>query len=136
MPRYMLDTDICSHVMKRSNAGVLRRLARTPINDVAISVVTKSELLFGVEMSARRAHDEAAADSFLRHVAVLDFPDDAAAHYADIRAHLTRRGELIGANDLFIAAHARCLDLVLVTNKTREFGRVRKLKVENWADAG
>jgi tRNA(fMet)-specific endonuclease VapC len=135
MPRYMLDTDTCSYVMKRSNEAVLRRLARTPINDVAISVITKSELLFGVEMSPRRPHDETAAEAFLRHVAVLDLPDGAAAHYADIRAHLTKRGELIGANDLFIAAHARCLDLVLVTNNTREFGRVRKLKIENWAGA-
>jgi tRNA(fMet)-specific endonuclease VapC len=63
---------------------------------------------------------------------VLDFPDEAAAHYAEVRADQKIRGEMIGANDLFIAAHARCLGLVLVTNNTREFDRVRGLAVENW----
>jgi tRNA(fMet)-specific endonuclease VapC len=62
----------------------------------------------------------------------VDFADDAAVHYAEIRAHLKRRGAMIGANDLFIAAHARALGLTLVTNNTAEFARVSKLSVENW----
>ena len=57
----------------------------------------------------------------------------AAEHYADIRAALKRRGELIGANDLFIAAHARCLGLTLITNNTQEFSRAEGLALENWA---
>jgi tRNA(fMet)-specific endonuclease VapC len=61
----------------------------------------------------------------------VDFADDAALHYAEIRADLKRRGT-IGANDLFIAAHARALGLTLVTNNTVEFERVSKLKLENW----
>ncbi len=63
---------------------------------------------------------------------VLDFPEGAAEDYADIRAHLRKRGAMIGANDLFIAAHARSLDLTLVTNNSEEFSRVTGLKVENW----
>lgn len=132
MPRYMLDTDTCSYILKRSNQAVLRRLQAVPIDDVCISVITKSELLFGVEMSPRRDQDSAAVDAFLRHLAILEFAEDAAAHYAEIRARLARRGEMIGGNDLFIAAHARCLDLILVTNNTREFSRVERLVVENW----
>jgi tRNA(fMet)-specific endonuclease VapC len=132
MPRYMLDTDICSFILKRSNEAVLRRLRAVPVNDVCISVVTKSELLYGVELSPRGAQDGVAVDAFLRHVAVLDFPEEAAAHYAEIRAGLKKRGEMIGANDLFIAAHARCIGLILVTNNTREFGRVDRLSIENW----
>lgn len=131
-PRYMLDTDTCSYIMKRSNDAVLKRLKKVPVNEVCISVVTKSELLFGVEVSPRRQQDEAALATFLAYVQVLDFPDRAAVHYATIRAELKRTGTMIGANDLFIAAHARAFDLTLVTNNTREFGRVRNLTIENW----
>jgi tRNA(fMet)-specific endonuclease VapC len=63
----------------------------------------------------------------------LDFPGQAPRDYAKIRADLKRRGAMIGANDLFIAAHARSLGLTLVTNNTREFGRVPHLTLENWA---
>jgi tRNA(fMet)-specific endonuclease VapC len=132
MPRFMLDTDTCSFILKRSNEAVLRRLQAVPISDICISVITKAELLLGVELSPRRLQDSAAVEAFLRHAMVLDFPDQAAAHYAEIRADLKIRGKMIGANDLFIAAHARCVGVVLVTNNMREFGRVRGLAVENW----
>ena len=135
MPRYMLDTDICSFILKRSNEAVLRRLQAVPVGDVCISVITKSELLYGVEISPRRDQDEFAVQAFLRHVAVLDLPEEAAIDYAEIRAELRRRGEMIGANDLFIAAHARCNGLILVTNNIREFGRVERLEIENWTQA-
>jgi len=132
MPRYMLDTDTCSYVMRRANEAVLERLAKVPVSDVCISVITKSELLYGVEVSPKRKQDEAALDAFLRYVEVLDFPDEASLHYAQIRADLKKRGAMIGANDLLIAAHARSLGLVLITNNTREFRRVRNLSIANW----
>ena len=132
MARYMLDTDTCSYVMKRSNDVVLTRLQDVPVSDVCISVITKSELLFGVELSPRRGQDEVALNAFLGYVEVLDFPDKAASDYAKIRADLKTRGTMIGANDLFIAAHARSLGLTLVTNNTDEFRRVQNLTIENW----
>ncbi|HEX3945243.1 MAG TPA: type II toxin-antitoxin system VapC family toxin [Rhizomicrobium sp.] len=89
---------------------------RRGLDDIAVSVVTKAELLYGVDISPRPKMDEAAVAAFLAHVAVLDFPDAAARHYAGIRGHLKRKGyfaantlsraSMIGANDLFIAAHA------------------------------
>jgi tRNA(fMet)-specific endonuclease VapC len=137
MPRYMLDTDTCSYIMRRSHDALLKRLAKVPVSDVCISVITKSELLFGVEVSPKRKQDEAALAAFLRYVEVLDFPDEASLHYAKIRANLKDRGSKIklGANDLFIAAHARSLGLTLVTNNTREFKRVRGLSLDNWTTA-
>ena len=132
MPRYMLDTDTCSYVMKRSNDKVLKRLQRTPVSDVCISVITKSELLFGVEVSPRRQQDELALTAFLGYVEVLDFPDTASSHDAKIRADLKMRGARCGANDLFIAAHARSVGLTLVTNNSREFGRIPHLVAQNW----
>jgi tRNA(fMet)-specific endonuclease VapC len=133
MAVFMLDTDISSYVMKRSNDAVLRRLQKVPVGDICISVITKSELMYGVEVSPRRTQDLAALDAYLRHVEVLEYPDEAALHYAQIRAAIKASGTMIGANDLFIAAHARYLGLTLVTNNTREFGRVQSLRIENWA---
>ncbi len=130
---FMLDTDISSYVMKRSDQMVLKRLQRVQVGEVGISSFTKSELEYGVEVSPRRPQDRAALDEYLRYVEVLDYPGDAAGHYAQIRGDLKARGAMIGANDLFIAAHARCLGMTLVTNNTREFGRVTGLKVENWS---
>ena len=132
MPRYMLDTDTCSYVMKRSHPLVLKRLQALPLSDVCMSVVTKAELLYGVEVSPKRAQDAAALVAFLPYVEVLDLDEDAAVHYAEIRADLKKRGAMIGANDLFIAAHARALGLTLVTNNTAEFERVNGLDIENW----
>jgi tRNA(fMet)-specific endonuclease VapC len=132
MPRYMLDTDICSFILKRSNEVVLSRLRAVPPSDVSISVITQSELLYGVELSPRRDQDAAAVAAFLRHVAVLELSEAAAPHYAEIRAALRKSGKMIGANDLFIAAHARSIGAILVTNNTREFGRVGLLAIENW----
>jgi tRNA(fMet)-specific endonuclease VapC len=128
----MLDTDTCSYIMKRSNDAVLKRLRKVPVADVCMSAITKAELMYGVEVSPRRAKDAAALTALLPYVAILDFPDVAASDYAKIRADLKKSGTMIGANDLLIAAHARNLGLVLVTNNTREFGRVQGLKLENW----
>ena len=132
MARYMLDTDTCSYIMKRSSEAVLKRLRAVAVSDVCISVITKSELLYGVEVSPRRTQDATALDAFLPHVEVLEIRDEAAPHYAAIRADLKRRGQMIGANDLFIAAHARSLALTLVTNNTAEFGGVKGLTLDNW----
>lgn len=134
MPRYMLDTDTCSYIMKRSHPMVLKRLQSVPVGEVCMSVITKAELLYGVEVSPRRSQDAAALAAFLPYVEALNFSDDAALRYAETRADLKKRGALIGANDLFIAAHARALDLTLVTNNTAEFERVRGLAIENWAN--
>lgn len=133
MPRYMLDTDISSFIMNRSSMNALRRLEATAVGDVCVSAITRSELMYGVEVSPRRQKDQKALEIFLRHIDVLDYPSNAALDYAKIRAALKLSGTMIGANDLLIAAHARCLGLTLVTNNMREFKRVQGLTVENWS---
>lgn len=132
MLRYMLDSDTASYVMKKNVPSVLKRLERVPVGDLCISAISHSELTYGAEVSPAPQRDQARLELFLKHLSVLDYPGDAAAHYAEIRAFLKKRGTIIGANDLFIAAHARCKGLVLVTNNTREFGRVPNLQIENW----
>jgi tRNA(fMet)-specific endonuclease VapC len=132
MLRYMLDSDTASYVMKKNVPSVLKRLDRVPVGDVCISAITQSELAFGTEASPVPLRDRERLNLLLRHLSVLDYPTGAAAHYAEIRTFLKKRGTIIGANDLFIAAHARCEGLILVTNNTREFGRVPGLQIENW----
>ncbi len=131
MPRFMLDTDTCSHIMKR-DAAVIDHLQSVPVSDVCMSVVTRAELMYGVEVSPKRSQDLAALAALLRYVDTAALHEEAAVHYADIRADLKRRGTLVGANDLFIAAHARAMGLTLVTNNVKEFKRVKDLSIANW----
>ncbi len=81
--RYMLDTDVCSYIMKRSNPEVLKRLRTLPVSAVCMSIISRAELLYGVQVSPRRSQDAAALAAFLPYVEALDFGDDAARHYAE-----------------------------------------------------
>lgn len=134
MLRYMLDTDTCSYIMKAASRRLDQRLAEAGVEAVCISVLAKAELLFGVAVSPRPSRDRESLDQLLAYTQVLDLPEAAAEHYAEIRADLQRKGKPIGANDLLLAAHARCLGLTLVTNNAREFSRVPGLAVENWVE--
>ena len=130
----MLDTDTASYFMKRSHPQVIARFGGLASSSVCISVISKCELLFGVEISPRQEKDRKALGDLLSSVAVLSYSEDAAAHYALIRAYLKNKGTPIGPNDLLIAAHARSLGLTLVSNNTREFSRVDGLLLETWAE--
>ena len=129
---YLLDTDTCAFILRRSSPVLLERMQSVPIRQQAVSTITVAELLYGVQVSSRRKANQAAVDLLMRHLAVLDWPREAAEHYADIRADLKKRGQLIGSNDLLIAAHVRCIDATVVTNNVKDFGRVKGLRVENW----
>jgi tRNA(fMet)-specific endonuclease VapC len=132
MTLYLLDTDICSYVMKRSHEKLIEKLRVIPLEEIAISVITEAELLYELQISPKPKLVRASFDAFIKHVSVREWTSAAAQHYAEIRANLHKRGQLIGANDLMIAAHASSLQAILVTNNQREFGRVRGLAVENW----
>jgi len=132
MSLYMLDTDTCAFIMRGPSEKLARRMQRVPLAEQAISVVTLAELLYGVRVSEKARQNREALDAFVKHVSVWDWTEGAAEHYAEIRSHLRKKGQMIGANDLMIAAHARHAAAVLVTNNEREFRRVPALKVENW----
>jgi tRNA(fMet)-specific endonuclease VapC len=129
---YMLDTDTCAFILRRSSPTLLQRIQQVPLQAQVISVVTLAELLYGVQASSRKKANRMAVDALVRHLTVIDWSRDAAENYAQIRADLKQRGQLIGSNDLLIAAHARSLGAVVVTNNVKDFGRVKGLKVENW----
>ena len=133
MKRYLLDTDISSYVIRSRPARVRERFQRLGTGQLAVSAITEAELLYGARRAGARAGVRADVEDFLRRLEVFDWNHQAAGHYADIRAQLERNGKLIGNMDLLIAAHARCLGAVLVTNNERHFRRVPHLTVENWA---
>ena len=76
MPLYMIDTDISSYIMKRFSRPVLEKLQAVPVSDLCISAITKSELMFGMEISPRRQKDQASLDEYLQYVEVLDYPGE------------------------------------------------------------
>ena len=130
--KYMLDTNICIHVIKNKPASVLARFQQYAPQDMCISSITLAELEYGVEKSSFPDKNKAALTLFLSGITVLPFDDAAAMEYGRIRADLEQKGTPIGPNDMLIAAHAKSLRLPIITNNTREFDRVDDLKVENW----
>lgn len=128
----MLDTNLCIRVLRDRPAWVRERFnAEAP--GLCISTVTLAELLVGAEKSARAAENRRAVENFAARLEVLPFDAEAAAHYADIRASLERRGQVIGPYDLIIAGHARSRGLVVVTGNLEEFTRVAGLRSEDWS---
>ena len=129
---YMLDADTCGFILRRSSPTLLDRIQAVPLQQQTVSVITLAELLYGVQVSSRKKANRAAVDALVRHLTLMDWPREAAEHYAEIRADLKRKGRLIGSNDLLIGAHARSLGAVVVTNNVKDFGRVKGLEVQNW----
>ena len=134
-PSYMLDTNVCIHIRKQRPAEILARFRTLKPGQAVISIITYGELRFGAERSTAREHFLAALESFITLVPAQPLPQSAGAQYGSIRSTLARRGEIIGNNDLWIAAHACAANLVLVTSNENEFRRVPGLVVENWTDA-
>ena len=132
--KYMLDTNICIAIIKNCPLEVRERLSVTEIGEVAISSIVLAQLYYGVELSCKKKENLDALEEFLKYITVLDWPEQAASQYGIIRAYLRKKGIPIGANDLLIAAHATALDIILVSDNTKEFTRVPKLRLENWIE--
>src|SRR4029077_16701190 len=131
--RFLLDTNICIYIRRKEPEKVLRRFQTLREGEAVLSVITFGELVYGAEKSARRARALELLRELARVLPVMGLPEAAAEAYGTMRAELERKGQMIGNNDLWIAAHAKAAGLTLVTNNEREFRRVRGLKVENWA---
>jgi tRNA(fMet)-specific endonuclease VapC len=132
-PRYLLDTNICIYIRQKKPEEVLRRFEKLRPGEAALSVITYGELLYGAAKSQQRLAALERLRELIHFLPALPLPETAADAYGRIRAELESKGEMIGNNDLWIAAHAVAAGLTLVTNNEREFRRVRGLKVRNWA---
>lgn len=130
--RYLIDTNICIYLINAKPRAVAERFGQLNIDEVAISEITVSELQFGVTKSQHHNKNQERLAHFLRPFTVLPYQAPASHAYAQLRADLERRGQVIGALDMLIAAQAIAEDLILVTNNTNEFQRIVGLKLENW----
>ena len=128
---YLLDTNILSYLIREPQGIIYQKLKILAENEISTSIIVASELRYG---AARResAQLTAKVDDLLSCLTVLPLGVEVDQHYAEIRSLLEQQGQIIGGNDLWIAAHARALDLILVSNNIKEFQRVPKLKLENW----
>lgn len=134
MLRYMLDTNICIYTIK-NNPAIVREKFQQHQHHLCISSIVLSELLYGAEKSDTPTKSLALIESLAARLEVLDFDENAAAHSAEIRAELAKKGTPIGHYDVLIAGYARSRGLVLVSNNLREFERVGGLRLENWVVA-
>jgi tRNA(fMet)-specific endonuclease VapC len=128
----LLDTNTCIYLIRRRPKEALQRFERFEVGEVGVSVITISELRYGVEKSTRPEQNLRALQQFLLPLEVLDFGLEATVSYGRVRASLEERGTPIGPLDTLIAAHALSLGATLVTNNTREFERVSGLQIEDW----
>ncbi|QCI29127.1 type II toxin-antitoxin system VapC family toxin [Caminibacter pacificus] len=125
---YMLDTNICSYIIK----GFIPK-SKLENKNIIISSIVASELLYGAKKKNSKKLIKI-VDLFLNNFEIVDFNIKAAKEYSKIRVELEKQGLIIGAYDLQIAAHAKSLNAVLVTNNTKEFGRIKGLKLQNWLE--
>lgn len=130
---YMLDTNICIYILKEHPLKVKHKFVE--VENICISSVTYGELCFGIENGAADMQKERwnQLDLFTQCLEIESWDDSAARCYGSIRSLLKKQGNLIGNNDLLIAAHASSRQAVLVTNNMKEFERVPNLLLENWS---
>ena len=133
MPRYMLDTNVIIHLRQRRSPAMTARVASLPPGEAVMSVISYGDLRNGAEKSRDRAARLATLEAMRAIVAVEQLSLKAGAEYGEIRSYLERRGEIIGPNDLWIAAHARSGGFTLITSNKREFQRVPGLQVADWS---
>ena len=131
MTRYMLDTDTCIYLINRRD-GLLQTTFERHAEAICISAIAHAELRYGVEHSSRAERNRHELAEFLNDLDVVSFDQAAGTYYGELRETLTREGTPIGGNGLLIAAHARSIPAVLVTNNEKEFRRVPGLETENW----
>lgn len=132
MTRYLLDTNICIYLIKKHPPEVLARFQQIQLKQLHIPTITLFELYYGIEKNNSQQRNLAALENFIAPLTIVDFTLDAAKKAAKIRNNLQKQGTPIGAYDIQIAAIAISLNMTLLTNNTREFERVKGLKLENW----
>jgi len=130
---HLLDTCICIFLIRNKSKKMQSRFDSFQVGDLLVSAITEAELRFGADKSADPARNHRQLDQFFLTLPVLPFDRSSAVEYGDIRMTLERAGTPIGPLDLLIAAHARALQLTLVTNNLKEFSRVPNLKVADWS---
>jgi tRNA(fMet)-specific endonuclease VapC len=131
--KYLLDTNICIYLIKQRPPKVLNHFKAHTVGDIGISSITLAELRCGVSKSRHIEKNRQALDEFILPLEIADFDEKAAREYGTVRAGLERAGKPAGSMDMLIGAHAFALGATLVTNNTKEFKRIKNLKIVDWS---
>jgi tRNA(fMet)-specific endonuclease VapC len=129
---YFLDTDICIEYMRRGAPSLAEKLLLCVPSNIKLPSVVVAELIYGAKKSLKREQTSSQLKTFLKPLEIVPFDERAAECYGDIRVSLELEGNIIGGNDMMIAAIVSSRDSILVTRNTREFSRVKSLRIENW----
>ena len=129
---YSLDADTCIDAIHGRYPRVMQRILAATPGALCVPALAKGELLLGLQLGSQPHRERGPLEALLRHLRVLPFDDRSAEYYAIIRADLQRKGRMIDANDLVIAATAIAHKTVLVTHNTRDFSRIPGLLLEDW----
>ena len=128
----LLDTNTCIYYLNRSSDKLIENLKKYSPSELKLSSITVAELFYGAEKSKALKKNTAVVERFISAFEILPFDDTCCRAYANIRGSLEKSGTPIGPMDLLIASICIARNLILVTNNTKEFRRVKKLKLENW----
>ncbi len=129
---YLLDTNVCIHLLNQKHPGILQHFQQHSPGEIALCSIVKAELLYGARHSQRIQENLQLLAKFFAPLVSLPFDDRCAEEAGLIRADLAGQGNPIGPNDLLIAATARAHDAVLITHNSGEFSRVTGLRLEDW----
>ena len=129
---YLLDTNICIYIINNYPKKVVKKVKTLKPNQIKLSAISLAELEYGVSKSKFREKNRDALINFVSAFDIIPFDDEDAEVFGVIRTDLEKRGQIIGAYDMQIAAQAISKQLILVTNNESEFSRVNGLKLENW----
>jgi len=132
--KYLIDTNICIYIMNNHPPEVLEKFKHVGVGEVGISSISVSELHYGACKSKKIEQNIKRLEEFLYPFEILTYDENASREYGKVRSQLEKKGQVIGPLDLLIAAHAISKKLTIITNNTREFKRIRSLRVENWVD--
>lgn len=129
---YLLDTNICIYIINESPKTVVEKIKTLRPNQVKLSAISVGELEYGIAKSKHKEKNRNALVDFVSAFDIIPFDDNDAEVFGMLRAGLEKRGQLIGPYDMQIAAQAITKRLILVTNNTDEFSRIKEIKIENW----
>jgi tRNA(fMet)-specific endonuclease VapC len=131
---YMLDTNICIYIINKKPISYIKKLESLEKTDsIALSAIVLAELQYGVSNNRFKEKNQINVNSFVSKLDIIDFTEQCAFFYGEIRTDLKQKGIIIGNNDLLIASHAICEEATLVTNNISEFNRIKGLKLINWS---
>ena len=132
MNQYLLDTNICIYIMNKKPEAVYQKFKKVSLDTIFISAISEYEIKYGVEKSQKSDKNKKIVTEFLGFLTILPFDSESTSIAGSIRNTLEKKGQIIGPYDLLIASQALAKNLILITNKEKEFRRIKGLKIENW----